>query len=266
MVNIWDNVVPETERERLLATGFGAGVRLGRRPCLLVVDVTLSFLGRRTAEVPSPDNSADDEGGEDYVTGCGPEGWRRLPAIVALLESARRAGIPRVLTRGSPEAAAVVGGAIKLSRAGELARRTHQAPFPAEIVPQPAESVGPGEPAEFVLEKTKASAFFGTPLLTYLHQHQVDSLIVVGTTTSGCVRATVVDGASYGYPVLVAEDACFDRSPFAHAANLFDIQMKYGGVTTSERLLAELSALHAAPTPRDPSSPDEGVISDVRAR
>jgi nicotinamidase-related amidase len=65
----------------------------------------------------------------------------------------------------------------------------------------------------------------------------VDTLIVCGTTTSGCVRATVVDAASYGFGVLVPEDACFDRSPFAHAANLFDIQLKYGSVVDTGRAI-----------------------------
>jgi maleamate amidohydrolase len=214
----WDSVVPADELRVLESRGFGSDVALGQRPCLLVIDVVMSFLGRRPG----------DADGEDYVTGCGPVGWERLPRIVKVLDAARAAGIPRVLTKGSPEAAAVVGGAIKLSGDPARARRTHSAGFPREI-----------EPAadEFVLEKTKASAFFSTPLLTFLHQRRVDSVIVVGTTTSGCVRATVVDASSYGFATIVAEDACFDRSPFAHAANLFDIQMKYGTVVDSARAI-----------------------------
>lgn len=237
MVNVWDSVVPRDELDRLLATGFGGEVRLGERPCLLVVDVTMSFLGRRPGDTEGP----------DYATGCGPEGWRRMPAILAVLEAARAAGIPRVLTCGSPEPSVLIGGAIKLTDGGEKARRIHAAPFPEEIQ---------AEAGELVLEKTKASAFFGTPLLTFLHQRGVDSLIVIGTTTSGCVRATVVDGASHGYPVLVAEDACFDRSPFAHASNLFDIQMKYGTVLTSEELIG---ALREPSSRTRPAAPDEAA-------
>jgi maleamate amidohydrolase len=229
---VWDTVVPREELDSLAAKGFGGEVTLGRRPCLLVVDVTMSFLGRRPGDAE----------GEDYATGCGDVGWERLPRIVEVLEAARAAGIPRVLTKGAPEAAAVVGGAIKLSGPSETARRTHAAGFPDEIK---------ALPDEFVLEKTKASAFFSTPLLTYLHQQQVDSLVVVGTTTSGCIRATTVDGASYGFPTLVVEDACFDRSAFAHAANLFDIQMKYGSVVTADEVVPMLRGVETCPSLRE---------------
>ncbi|MQA09361.1 MAG: isochorismatase family protein [Pseudonocardiaceae bacterium] len=216
---VWDGVVPDDERERLIAAGFGTPAALGPRPCLLVVDVTLSFLGGQ----PGP----------EYPTACGPEGWRRLPAIRGVLDAARSRGIPRVLTRGSPENARFVGGAITLSQEPERATRIHEAPFPEQLRPRED---------EYVLSKAKASAFFGTPLLTYLHRHTVDTLIITGTTTSGCVRATVVDAASHGYRVLVVEDACFDRSAFAHAANLFDIQMKYGSVVDSAWICARLRA------------------------
>lgn len=218
---VWDQVVPDEELRALEARGFGGEVGLGSRPCLVVVDVVMSFLGRRPG----------DASGEDWSTGCGDIGWERLPNVVEILTLARTMDIPRVLTKGSPEAAALVGGAIKLSAGPETARRTHSAGFPDEIKPMPD---------ELVLEKTKASAFFCTPLLTYLHQRQVDSVIVVGTTTSGCVRATAVDAASYGFPTVVVEDACFDRSWFAHVANLFDIQMKYGGVVTTAGIVAML--------------------------
>ncbi|HEX2131967.1 MAG TPA: isochorismatase family protein [Actinophytocola sp.] len=213
MPAVWDEFVPAGELDRLRANGFGAPVEAGERPCLLLVDVTLSFI----------DDTA-------YPTGCGRMGWERLPAVASLLTAARERGIPRVLTAGSPDDAAFVGGAVKLSQDPELARRVHGAPFPPELTPE----LTSGED-EYVLRKAKASAFFGTPLLTYLNRHRVDTLVVAGTTTSGCVRATVVDAASHGYRVLVAEDACFDRSAFAHAANLFDIELKYGSVVDTRR-------------------------------
>ncbi|MFI7675969.1 isochorismatase family protein [Actinophytocola sp. NPDC049390] len=207
---VWDEFVPAGELERLRERGFGGEVEAGSRVCLLVIDVTLSFIST------------------DYPTGCGQVGRDRLPAIVKLLDHARELGVPRVLTCGSAPDAVFVGGAVKLSSDPATARRVHEAPFPPELTPRDD---------EYVLSKAKASAFFGTPLLTYLTRHGVDTLVVCGTTTSGCVRATVVDAASYGFRVLVAEDACFDRSPFAHAANLFDIQLKYGSVVDTGRAI-----------------------------
>ncbi|MDN5855785.1 MAG: isochorismatase family protein, partial [Actinomycetia bacterium] len=218
---VWESIVPRDELDMFASRGFGGDLELGANPCLLVVDVVMSFLGRRPGDAE----------GLEYATDCGPMGWERLPHIVDVLEAARNARIPRVLTKGSPEAAAVVGGAIKLSGPPQAARRTHEAAFPYEIEPRAD---------EFVLEKTKASAFFSTPLLTFLHQQRVDSVIIVGTTTSGCIRATAVDAASYGFATVVVEDACFDRSAFAHAANLFDIQMKYGSVTDAVEIIKEL--------------------------
>lgn len=221
---VWEGLVPEEELRRLTAAGFGTPATLGSRPCLLVIDVTLSFLGARPGDEHDP----------GYPTACGPEGWRRLPVIREVLDAARESGIPRVFTKGSPEDSRFIGGAITLSQDPERAVRVHSAPFPDELTPATG---------EYVLSKAKASAFFGTPLLTYLHRQAVDTIIVVGTTTSGCVRATVVDAASHGFHVLVVEDACFDRSAFAHAANLFDIQLKYGSVVNAawirERLTDE---------------------------
>lgn len=211
---VWDEFVPAGELDRLRANGFGGEVELGERPCLLVIDVTLSFL--------------DDT---RYPTGCGQPGWDRLPAVVSLLDTARELGIPRVLTCGSAPDSVFVGGAVKLSGDPDVARLVHEAPFPPQLTPRPD---------EYVLGKAKASAFFGTPLLAYLTKHRIDTLVVAGTTTSGCVRATVVDAASYGFRVLVAEDACFDRSAFAHAANLFDIHHKYGSVVDSAALRERL--------------------------
>lgn len=213
--------------------------RPGARVALLVIDAVLSFLG------PRPDGSLS--GGTAkrsqprYLTDCGPNSRTRLPAIRSLLDAARAADLPRVLTRGRAAQTGVLGGAIKALADPATARHVDEAPFLAELRPTDG---------DFVLDKARASAFFGTPLPVYLHQHQVDTLLVVGTTTSGCVRATVTDAASHGLDVHVAHDACFDRSPFAHAANLFDIQTMYGEVIDA-RAAHRLLATAPAPRPKE---------------
>ena len=120
------------------------------------------------------------------------------------------------------------GIADRLRRLGQERRSAadaalHSTPIADEIAPRDG---------EFVISKTKASAFFQTALAIYLVRHQVDSLIVMGTATSGCVRATVVDGFSHGYPIFLVSDGCFDRSQFFHDVTLYDLNTKYATVVT----------------------------------
>ena len=101
------------------------------------------------------------------------------------------------------------------------------------------------EPAkdEFVISKQYPSAFFGTSLDTMLTAHGIDTLIVTGLTTSGCIRATCVDAVSYGFIPIVVADACGDRHPSPHEANLFDMNAKYADVTDEKAVIDYLGAL-----------------------
>jgi maleamate amidohydrolase len=96
-------------------------------------------------------------------------------------------------------------------------------------------------PGELVVRKQNPSIFFGTNLAPWLVQRQVDSLIVTGCTTSGCVRASVIDGMSYNFRCFVIEDCVGDRSFEAHRSNLFDMFQKYCDLCTLERALALLN-------------------------
>jgi maleamate amidohydrolase len=83
---------------------------------------------------------------------------------------------------------------------------------------------------EFVVRKARASAFFGTHLITYLVRKNIDCLLVTGTSTCGCVRGTVLDGYSFGYPVFLVEECVFDRSRTSHLVNLLEMNAKYASV------------------------------------
>lgn len=83
---------------------------------------------------------------------------------------------------------------------------------------------------EFIVRKARASAFFGTHLITYLVRKNIDCLLIAGTSTCGCVRGTVLDGYSYGYPVFLIEECVFDRSRTSHLVNLFEMNAKYASV------------------------------------
>jgi maleamate amidohydrolase len=210
----WKSVVPERDRLILERADFGGRQAWGRRPALLIVDVVRSFTGSKPQDVL--------EAITEYSTSCGNSAWETLPRMRTLLDAARAAGLPVVFTKGDPDYKASCGGSVK-GEDSERARRLHSTPIADEIAPREG---------EFVIRKTKASAFFQSPLAIYLVRHGVDSLIVMGTSTSGCVRATVVDGFSHGYPVFVVSDGCFDRSQFFHDVSLYDMNTKYATVVT----------------------------------
>ena len=99
------------------------------------------------------------------------------------------------------------------------------------------------EPQDIVVLKQKPSGFFGTNMASYLTLLGCDSLIVTGTTTSGCVRATVLDAFSLNYRIALAEEGCFDRSQSSHAINLCDMNAKYADVVKTSEVLAFLDTL-----------------------
>jgi nicotinamidase-related amidase len=116
---------------------------------------------------------------------------------------------------------------------GELANRVGNE-FPDLVLPRESETI---------IEKTKPSAFFGTPLLSYLVALGVDTLIVTGSTTSGCVRATVLDAFSNNFRTIVVEEGVFDRADLPHRANLFDMQSKYADVFPLEQTIDYVRSL-----------------------
>jgi maleamate amidohydrolase len=105
-------------------------------------------------------------------------------------------------------------------------------------------TIAPG-PKDIVIRKQKPSGFFGTSLTSFLTLLGCDSVIVVGTTTSGCVRATVVDAFSLNYRVILAEEGCFDRSQASHAVSLCDMHAKYADVVPTAEILSYVDQLPA---------------------
>lgn len=202
------------------AAGLGGRLSPGERPAVVVVDLALGF-----TDPACPLGS-------------------NLDAVVAatrrLLDAARAAGAPVVFTTIALAADGQEGSLWRqkmpaLSWLTEGSRWVELDPRLGRVETEP------------VVVKRAASGFAGTGLAALLTTWSADSLVVCGATTSGCVRATAVDAAANNFRVIVAQDACFDRSAFAHAANLFDIHMKYGDVVTTAELLAMLPATVAQP-------------------
>ena len=199
--------------------GFGGRGGFGRRPALVVIDMTLGF-----TDSESP-------------LACDLEG--PVSEIQKLLEAARRVQMPVVFTtvayRESDKltAAAFID---KVPALLTLEAGTHWAEIDPRIAPRETEPV---------LKKLFASGFFGTGLSSLLTAAGVDTLIITGASTSGCVRATAVDALQYGFRPVVPREAVGDRNPDAHEANLYDVDAKYGDVISTEETLEYLEAVAA---------------------
>lgn len=213
----WMEIIPKEDRQTYERAGFHGARELGKQPALIVVDVTYGFTG-------SPGLTLEQAIAE-FPTACGPPSWEAMPRLSALIGLFRRAGHPVIFTKSDAVSRPFTGKATKSKQNGAPASRFND--FPPQIAP--AEG-------DWVLSKSKASCFFGTPLPVYLVQQGVNTLVICGVSTSGCVRASVVDGFSYGFDTFVVEDCCFDRSWFAHCANLYDMDAKYASVLSLKEL------------------------------
>jgi nicotinamidase-related amidase len=226
----WDDVLTERDKQVFAAAGYGKRQGFGRKPAVIVVDVNYNFVG----DVPEPILDSI----KKYRNSCGEEGWQGVAQIRRLLDTARAASVPIFYSTAPARQTALTAGRWhgKNSRGGEDFQS--QAQDGNEIVRDIAPQDG-----DIVIFKEKPSVFFGTPLMSYLHELQVDTLLVAGTTTSGCVRATVVDAFSYNFKVVVVEECVFDRGQTSHRVNLFDMQAKYADVVPLEVALGYLDAL-----------------------
>jgi nicotinamidase-related amidase len=216
----WMKLIPEADLATYRAGGFLRDLAFGERTALVVVDITLGFCG-------SPGLTLEQAIAE-FPTACGPISWETMPRVGRLIRLFRDRGLPIVFTNNDIGANAYAGKATKGERATKPDPRFND--FPTEVAPRDG---------EWVLSKTKASGFFQTPLAAHLVRQRIDTVVVCGVSTSGCVRATAVDAYSHGFTTYVIDDCCFDRSWFAHCANLFDLQAKYASVVS----LAELATL-----------------------
>ncbi|MFK4156241.1 isochorismatase family protein [Streptomyces fungicidicus] len=197
-----------TERVHRRA-GFGAAVRRGSSPALVVVDLTRGF-----TEPGLP-------------TGC--DLTSTVEATAELVAAARAGGVPVLWTVISYTPAEAGGEAVTwLAKAPGL-RALREGGEAVALDPRL-----PYAERDHLIVKKGASAFFGSSLAPLLTGLGCDTVVVCGATTSGCVRATAVDAVQYGWPVLVPEDACGDRARGPHDAALFDIQAKYGDVVGQE--------------------------------
>ncbi len=224
----WDGIISEDEKKAYRAAGFGRPTGIGKRPALLIIDVQYRTVGTR----PMPFWEAIKE----FPTSCGDVAWGAVHNIAKLLKcSARTAGRSSIPTSRRSRSFDAGRLSDKVPAIMNIAARGYD--FVAEIAP---------EEKDLLLPKKHPSAFFGTPLASYLINLGADTLVVTGCSTSGCVRGTVVDGFAYNFRVLVPQDAVFDRST-SHTRSICSTwPEKYADVMATDEAVETLGKIERA--------------------
>lgn len=231
---VWDAFLTDQDKAHLEIAGEKGRYGFGRRSAILSVDNYRKAVGDR----PEPILEAV----KTWPGSTGLAGWEALRQIERLLSVARAAQVPVIHMTGlakdesgMPGWGARLGGRheSRPTTPEELDRHERQLDIVGQAAPVPG---------EVVLKKTAPSAFFGTPLASHLLGEGIDTLIIVGESVSGCVRATVVDGCSLRLNMIVVEDCVYDRHEASRAINLFDMDQKYADVLAIDEVLAWIAA------------------------
>ena len=215
----WKDVIPQADLE--LYSGWRRETFVGERPALIAID--LYDLVYRGGAHPPPELN------ERYPNSCGIFAHRAIAPTKRLFAAARRAGIPVFFCTQDTRANNRPPGATSTRRQRRVAPDGYAIYHEFTV-----------EPGDVVIWKQRASIFQGTPLFSHLSLIGVRSLIVCGESTSGCVRASVVDGYSSGFHVTLVEECTFDRAELTHKVNLFDLAHKYADVMHVDEVIAHL--------------------------
>jgi nicotinamidase-related amidase len=212
----WKDIMSQEDLE--IYKAYKRETYIGQRPALLAIDLyNLVFSGgsRPVHEVV-----------KEYPSSCGSYAWAAIEPIKELLTIVRSVGIPIIyVTRETRQ----VNDPETLQSTKRQMSKTDDRSFEIRDDFRP-------ESNDMMIFKERASAFFGTPLSARLVQRGIDSLIVCGESTSGCLRASVVDAYSHGFHTVVVEECCFDRCLLCHKVNLFDLHHKYADVMHLEEV------------------------------
>lgn len=198
------------------AAAFGGRAGWGAKPVLLMIDFVQAYF----------------EQGNSLYAGV----EDAFASALRVRKAARAAGVPVILTNVVYQAGGLDGGRFfeKVPALTNFIAGSPMGRWPEGLAP---------EADEIIISKQYPSAFFGTSLASTLHAMGVDQVILTGLTTSGCIRASCVDSVSHGFRTAIVADACGDRDPRPHEANLFDMGAKYGDVVSGDEVGAYLSAL-----------------------
>jgi nicotinamidase-related amidase len=211
----WNDFLTEQDKAHDQMWGKKELAGFGEKPALVLIDIYYSVLGFKREPIL--------ESVKTWPMSTGLEGWEAVDKAAELLASARNNGIPVIHVKGLHTGVNTWARGSKKRKPSTLSE--DMLLKGNEIV----EEVKP-LPGELVIEKAAASAFHGTPLLFQLISLGIDTVIACGETTSGCVRASVVDGATYRFKMGVVEECSFDRTQASHYMNLYDMHQKYADV------------------------------------
>ncbi|MFC0335779.1 isochorismatase family protein [Paenibacillus sepulcri] len=209
----WEKYFSERDKQHNRLTGKKEPAGFGEKPALLLIDIYYSVLGTKREPIFESMSS--------WPGSTGLEGWAAVDKTAELVAVAREAGIPVIHVKGMQSG--ITPWIHRKSRPS--AQTEEQRSIGFEIVDEVKPASG-----ELVIEKTAPSAFQGTPLLFQLISLGIDTVICCGETTSGCVRASVVDGATHRFRMGVVEECVFDRTEASHWMNLYDLNQKYADV------------------------------------
>ncbi len=219
----WEPYLSERDKEHDKSWGKKELYGFGDRPALLLIDIYYSVLGLKREPIF--------ESMKTWPSSTGLEGWEAVDKTAELLAVARECGIPVVHIKGLQSG---------------IKPWVHRHRGPSKLSPemqfkgtQIVDEVAPID-GEVVIEKTAPSAFQGTPLDFHLTAMGIDTLICCGETTSGCVRSSVVDGATHRYRMGVVSECVFDRTQASHYMNLYDMHQKYADVVSLDMAMGYL--------------------------
>jgi nicotinamidase-related amidase len=230
----WQSYLGDADRAVLARGKFGTRMGFGANPAVVVIDAQRYMVGEAGGDAGWPSS-------------CGEVGRAAVGQIAAVVAAAQASGVPCFFTRFEVERDGSDIGVYGRKRAlldseywclaGTLG---------AQLVPQLQPAAG-----DVVFVKKKPSGFHGTPLLGYLVDRHIDTVIVVGGATSNCIRATVFDASSWNFRTIVPQEAVFDRIPVSHAISLFDMDRQFADVVT---VAETIEYLHKVAARRSESS------------
>jgi maleamate amidohydrolase len=221
----WQGLMPD-DLMRLYAR-YERDVYIGEHAALIAID--LYELAYQGGAKPMSELA------EEFPNSCGENAWNAIEPTKRVFAAARAAGLPifystsEMRVDAKPSNISATNGRSK-PRAELFEIRTDFKP----------------EPADVIIRKVRASAFFSTPLAVYLTQLGIKSVILMGESTSGCLRASAVDAYSHGFHVSIVEECCYDRNSLLHKVNLFDLHHKYADVMHVDEVIADLTVRAAS--------------------